>query len=245
MPGLYAAWRSRDDGWSAFICEPLLRVALGHLDGMAPGSTVLDVGCGFGHVTCALAAAGHHAVGLDPDGDALRDARARDPAGRWLRARAEAIPLADGSVDAVFSLSVLQYTERAAALAECRRVLRPGGRFAIVENLAGNPVARGYRLLRRAGMRGLPEFAPPRAHLEWGGRDLYGRFFREVSFHPVHLLAPAAILTPAARRGPGGGLDEAGLSAPLRALRRIDAALLRTLPPLRAAAWTVVACGIR
>jgi SAM-dependent methyltransferase len=243
---LYAAWRARDDGWSALICEPLVRAALGHLEeDIRPGAVFLDVGCGIGHVACAVAAAGHRALGVDPDLDALREARRRDPSTRWLRGTAEALPVRDASVDRLFSLSVLQYTDRETALAECSRVLRPGGRFAIVENLAGNPVAAAFRVLRRAGVRPPPEYAPPRAHPRWGDRRLYERYFGEVRFRAFHLAVPALVALPAGRRGPTGGTHGSGIPRLLRAIRGADTALLQAIPPLRHAAWMCVAYGTR
>jgi len=246
LSGLYEAWRARNDGWSALICEPLVREALGHLgEGLPRDAVILDLGCGFGHVASALGAAGHRALGADPDPGALLDARRRDPATPWVRARAEEIPLRTRSVDALFSLSALQYADRDAALAECSRVLRPGGRFAVVENLAGNPAAGAFRLLRRAGVRPPPEYVPPRAHLRWGERRVYERYFGEVRFRAFHLLGPALAALPAGRRGPAGGVHGAGIPPLLRLLRRADGALLDAFPPLRRAAWMVAVCGTR
>ncbi|MFK7960795.1 MAG: class I SAM-dependent methyltransferase [Phycisphaerales bacterium] len=48
----------------------------GLLDGLAPGSRVLDLGCGGGRLLVPLAAAGHQLTGLDHDADALADCRA-------------------------------------------------------------------------------------------------------------------------------------------------------------------------
>ena len=242
MESLLERWRGAGQGWSQLICDPLLEVAFGHLEpAVGPGSVVLDLGCGWGHVAGVFADSGCHAVGLDPDGEMLRTTGERHPRVARLRGTAESIPLATGSVDALFSLSVLQYTDRAAALAECRRVLRPGGRFAIVENLRGNPVALAYRAAKRVTGSDYPAHMRPAEHLAWGGREVYTSVFSRVDFTPMHLAAPALLALPAGARGP----DRRRAPTPwMRMVHGVDRALLR-VPALRHAAWCVVACGVR
>jgi SAM-dependent methyltransferase len=81
-------------------------------------------------------------IGLEPDDDALR--RLRSNARRFSRSTrviegvAEEIPLDDDSVDTVLSTLVLCSVEdQTRALAEIKRVLKPGGRFAFFEHIAG------------------------------------------------------------------------------------------------------------
>jgi arsenite methyltransferase len=103
----------------------------------------LDVGCGPGNVTASLARAtgrGGLALGLDPSEAMLaRAVRAEaDPRIGFLRADAQRLPLRDATVDAVVSIAVLQLIpDPAAALAEMTRVLRPGGRLAVMIPTAG------------------------------------------------------------------------------------------------------------
>lgn len=67
-----------------------------------------------------------------------------------LQGTAESIPVPDASVDAVVSTLVLcSVTSQAAALAEIRRILRPGGRFVFVEHVAA-PHGSLLRRLQRA-----------------------------------------------------------------------------------------------
>jgi ubiquinone/menaquinone biosynthesis C-methylase UbiE len=67
--------------------------------------------------------------------------------GPVLASPAEAIPLPPGSVDAVAATLVLcSVTDQHAALAEIRRVLRPGGRFVFFEHVAAAPGTLARRL---------------------------------------------------------------------------------------------------
>jgi SAM-dependent methyltransferase len=244
-PDLLDLWRETRDGWSPLMSEPVLRVALAHVqEGLSPGAVVLDVGSEKGHLSAAAARYGARAVGVDARVDALASSRARYPEARWLAARAETLPLADGSVDALLALSVLQYTDRAAALAEFRRVLRPGGRFVAVENLRGNPIARAFRWRMHLSRRGYGAYYAPIEHLSWGERRVFEAHFGRVRFHVLHLLSPGLAALPGAGAAPEGGLGGRVLRALFGGVRRLDGALL-ALPPLRALGWQMVVCGIR
>ncbi len=108
--------------------------------GVAPGRTVLDVGCGFGLETFRIAAiAGPGRVsGIDRSADFVADAQRRArAAGLAIDFRAgdaEALPYADASFDCVRAERLLIYlkdVER--AVREMRRVARPGGGLAWIE----------------------------------------------------------------------------------------------------------------
>lgn len=104
-----------------------------------PGDTVLDVGCGTGDLAFDCAAQGARAViGVDFAEPMLEIARAkaRERQGRVSFAAADAtrLPLADASVDVWCAAFVLRnIPDLDAALAEARRVLRPGGRLGVLE----------------------------------------------------------------------------------------------------------------
>ena len=129
--------------------------ALVEVLGPQPGESILDVGCGSGAATRAVAlAVGHtgRVVGLDLNAGMLdvalgvdqdlargvdqeqaggQDAPARAPIA-WLEASAMDMPLADRSFDAVVSGQVLQFVpDIGAAAREIRRVLKPRGRVAL------------------------------------------------------------------------------------------------------------------
>jgi ubiquinone/menaquinone biosynthesis C-methylase UbiE len=93
-----------------------------------PGATVLDLAAGTGKLTRPLMAAGLRVVAVEP----VAEMRAALPGA--LEGTAEAIPLGDGSVDAVTVGQAFHWFDGDAALAEIARVLRPGGLLAIVWN---------------------------------------------------------------------------------------------------------------
>lgn len=98
--------------------------------GVAPGGAWLDVGCGTGALTEAVAAgAGPRAlVGVDPSSGFVVAARRRVPSATFLVGDAGALPLPDAAVDATVSGLVLNFVpDVAAALAEMRRVTVSGG----------------------------------------------------------------------------------------------------------------------
>lgn len=102
---------------------------------------VVDLGCGTGYFTRALAERlGRPVSGLDIAEGMLRYARNQaGGAGDWVVADAEALPLRSGSQDLIFSSLALQWCpalER--ALAEGLRVLRPGGCMAFSTLLEGS-----------------------------------------------------------------------------------------------------------
>jgi SAM-dependent methyltransferase len=103
--------------------------------GVPPGAPVLDLAAGTGKLTRALLAAGLDVTAVEPQ-SALRDVLAASIGGSRVReGLAEAIPLPDGSVAAVTVADAIHWFDQAAALAEIRRVLRPGGGLAVLSTL--------------------------------------------------------------------------------------------------------------
>ncbi len=97
---------------------------------------VLEIGVGTG-LNLAHYRHAQSVVAIDPDGASLDQARARRANTMSLhQARAEALPFADQAFDTVVgTLTFCSIGEPASALAEIRRVLKPGGRFRLVEHV--------------------------------------------------------------------------------------------------------------
>lgn len=99
-----------------------------------PGDRVLDGACGTGDLAVADKRAGaSHVVGLDFSERMLERARRKAPL-EWVQGDLLALPFDDASFDAMtVGFGVRNVADLPLALAEARRVLRPGGRLAILE----------------------------------------------------------------------------------------------------------------
>lgn len=114
---------------------------------------VLDLAGGTGDVARLLRRADRHISVCDPSLAMMRAGRQR-PGGAelgWLAGEAECLPLADASIDLLtLSFGLRNATRLAQALAEIRRVLRPGGQFVCLEFSRPRPwLAPAYDLYSR------------------------------------------------------------------------------------------------
>ncbi|MBA4015766.1 MAG: SAM-dependent methyltransferase [Pirellula sp.] len=126
------------------------------------GERILDVGCGTGHLTAQLAAAGAEAVGIDASATMIEEARRNHPGAQFFVADARDYR-ADEPFDAVFSNAALHWVRPPeAAVRTIHSALRPGGRFVAEFGGCGN-VARVVAALRR--LQG--EFFPTAAIPDW------------------------------------------------------------------------------
>ncbi len=197
---------------------------------LAEGLTVLDVGCGPGTDLSALASAvgpTGTVLGVDRDPAMLAAARGRlAPYPRiWLHhGDAHALPLADASVDRARADRVLQHlTVPARAVAELRRVLRPGGLVALAEpdwdTLAiaatDQTVSRGYTryvatdVVRNATIGRLLGRLLHGAGFEVTSADAGVAVFRDYATAEVVLKMPAVV----ERACRAGALDERAAAA--------------------------------
>lgn len=113
-------------GASPSVLAPLRQALAG-----APGRDLADIGGGTGNYAAPLAAEGWRALVLDRSPEMLLQAEAKGLA--TMPADAAALPLANESVDAAMLVSMIHHVANPAlALAEARRVLRPGGRLAVM-----------------------------------------------------------------------------------------------------------------
>ena len=101
---------------------------------LPPDAVVLDLAAGTGKLTRQLVRRFHRVHAIEPL-DGMRAVLERmAPEAEALSGTAEAIPLADGVVDAVFVGEAFHWFATTATLAEIARVLRPGGTLAILFN---------------------------------------------------------------------------------------------------------------
>ncbi|WP_050932048.1 class I SAM-dependent methyltransferase [Aestuariivita boseongensis] len=91
---------------------------------------ILDLCCGQGNVTEAIAKAGHTVTGADFSAKMLSHARERFPTGEFIEADAQNLPFKDGSFDSVVcSFGLMHVPDQPKALSEIHRVLKPNGQF--------------------------------------------------------------------------------------------------------------------
>jgi demethylmenaquinone methyltransferase/2-methoxy-6-polyprenyl-1,4-benzoquinol methylase len=114
--------------------------------GLAPGSVVLDLACGTGDLCLELARHGLTAAGVDRSAGMLAAARTPAP---LIRGDGLSLPFRSGAVDGlVCGFALRNFAALEPMLAECARVLRPGGRIALLEvDAPSRPLLRmGHRI---------------------------------------------------------------------------------------------------
>jgi SAM-dependent methyltransferase len=97
-------------------------------------ATVVDLAAGTGKLTRELAPRAGEVVAVEPSADMRRQLAASVPGVSVLDGTAEAIPLGDASVDAVFVGEGFHWFATREAVAEIARVVRPGGGLALLWN---------------------------------------------------------------------------------------------------------------
>jgi demethylmenaquinone methyltransferase/2-methoxy-6-polyprenyl-1,4-benzoquinol methylase len=114
-----------DRRWRRITVEQVVRA----------GDRVLDACCGTGDLALAARAQGAaEVVGLDFSAKMLERARAKGPGIEWVQGDVLALPFEDASFDsATVGFGIRNVDDLEAGLRELRRVLRPGGRLAILE----------------------------------------------------------------------------------------------------------------
>jgi ubiquinone/menaquinone biosynthesis C-methylase UbiE len=160
---------------------------------------ILEIGAGTGANLRHYAAAGR-VVALEPDPGMAKQlpaklAEASVPV-ELVEGRAEALPFPDESFDAVVSTFVLcSVDDPDRALAEIRRVLRPGGRFVVIEHVRGS----GRRARWQDRLTGVHRKLAGNCHLNRDTRDAIAAAgfdtsgLREVAFPAHHPLVRPGI----------------------------------------------------
>lgn len=144
-----------------------------------PGDELVEIGCGVGRLTRALAAAGATVRAVDVSPQMLERARAENPgltAVEWILGDGETLaPIADASADVCFSHVVFQHIPdpdvTLGYVREMGRVLRPGGWAAFgVSNAPAVHWAPGVGARARAALRALSGRGPHgQSHPAWRG----------------------------------------------------------------------------
>ena len=107
---------------------------------------MLDLGCSAGSNFARLQTGGARGIGIDVSLARLRVARALCPV---VQGVGERLPFADGTFDLVYISHVLHHAaDHHLVLAECIRVLRPGGRLFLIETVDDHPLMRLARNIR-------------------------------------------------------------------------------------------------
>ena len=218
-------WSSGDYNKIAALTVPVSEHLVDHV-GVMPGSRVLDVATGTGHVALAAARRSAVATGIDYVPELLEIARRRAVAEdleiEFTEADAENLPYGDASFDFVLSaIGVMFAADHARAARELVRVARPGGRIAVAswtpEGFVGGMLAAvgrhvsppaGAQPATRWGVRGRRGRAPRRR----GRRRAVGDRDGAPALRPRRRTTPTCSSPTTARRTPrqAGSTSRAG-----------------------------------
>ena len=182
-------------GASLSVLGPLREALAG-----APGRRLLDVGGGTGNYAAALRDEGWEPVVCDRSPEMLAHAAAKGL--DTVEADAQALPFADASFDGLICVSMLHHVDdRSRALAEQRRVLRPGGRGALMlytrEDIADAwyhdyfPSTRAWMDASHPSLADLLAELPGARRIELVFRDLQDASLAALSAFPDKVLDPA------------------------------------------------------
>ena len=141
------------------------------------GLRVLDLGAGTGKLTALLAQLGADVTAVEPDAAMLGELRRSLPSVRALRGQAEAIPLADGSVDAVLCAQSLHWFDLSRAVPEIARVLTAGGVLGALWNSDDDRVPWVAGLRAAAEGAAAPTVSTRRAEAAHFSADQFGEMF--------------------------------------------------------------------
>jgi len=165
---------------------------------LGPDAEVLDLGAGTGKLTRLLTQRYRHVTAVEPL-DGMRAILERVvPAATSVAGSAEAIPLPDASVDAVFAGQAFHWFANDEAIAEIARVLRPGGVLALIWNSPDDdrptPLPEKYQAyLQELHDAGLTIFEGASPWQEVIARGPFGEVHEDAVPHE-HLLDRAGVL---------------------------------------------------
>lgn len=169
-------------------------------------AVVVDLGCGAGEFSAALAQAGARPIGVDVAAEALRRAQARLPEGDFrLWAAGSALPVEDSVADVVWAGEVIEHVADVAPwLSEVRRVLRPGGTLLLTTPHVGPGTLVRLAVSRRAFAA---HFEPRSDHVRFYSPSTLGALLADFGFGVEEMRVRGgvpgfrAVILCAARRG--------------------------------------------
>lgn len=198
---------------------------------------ILDLGCGFGEDAITLSGRKNQVWGIDIAEQRLNTARANvqrvNKSDRIFIQKMDAhdLQFADNFFDVIFANSFLMWVNKARAVAECHRVLKPGGRVLFpCESMGKNPFLVLHRHRRSMLTR---EHLVSRITLS-DLSDLSSRF-SAAQWKQFYLVSP--LLFPLALRFSKSGI----LRGIIRSVQFLDMKILHSFPRLRHYAWISVA----
>lgn len=174
MPELFDDWAERYEAWFATPLGRLIKACETELilSQLSPvtGENIIDAGCGAGHFTADVIAAGARVVGLDLSLPMLIRARAKLDGEAFAAVQGDMnrLPFADGVFDKALSVTAIEFIADAGrAVAELWRVTRPGGLMVVATLNRNSPWAarrqkaaeHGHSLFKHAHFRSPWELA--------------------------------------------------------------------------------------
>ena len=158
-----ALWEAGDFGVIARYTAPAAAEFVGRLE-LESGARCLDLACGTGNVACPAARAGCRVTGVDLVGSLVAQARARAAADgldvEFVEGDVEKLPFPDHAFDVVASMFGIMFAPRPeVAVAEMRRVCRPGGRIALAHWTPEGLIGENFRIVAR--------HVPPAPNAAW------------------------------------------------------------------------------
>jgi 2-polyprenyl-3-methyl-5-hydroxy-6-metoxy-1,4-benzoquinol methylase len=167
------------------------------ISALDPRARVIDVGCGAGWFSGALAAAGFSVVGVDVAEEPVRRAGARYGVLEFVVVGGEQLPFAAGAFDAAWLGEVLEHVQDGLGLlAEVARVLGPGGRLV----LSTPDHAWARRLWLGVSRRAFEAHFEPRAdHVRFFTRGSLAALLDAGGFEQIEIRPARGVLLATAR----------------------------------------------
>jgi SAM-dependent methyltransferase len=214
--------------------------------GLEPGVAVLDLAAGTGKLTRELVATGADVVAVEPVAEMRAVLAESLPSARALPGAAEAIPLQDGSVEAVTVGQAFHWFRGDEALAEIHRVLRSEGRLGLVWNFRDETVPWVAELTRiMEPHRGDAPRAASGAWREAFERTTVFEPLEAATFRHVHRLTAEGVVARVASVSFVAALPESRRTQVLAEVRELVGAPTVELPYRTEVYWARRRAGAR